>query len=129
MIFNFKYLNKQSEHKLNDLKLEELRKKTEDSCDKLHIELEQRKDESKKHLESKVEELQSLSTPLEETAVETETVYESLEFQESLKMKSSQSLWVQICSCVRCSIVIIFSVALIIAILVVLPLKITFSKK
>ena len=123
------FLEVEERVKLKDLKIEELRKKAEDSCHKLHVDLDQQNDKLNERLDLKGEELKNLSPQLEETAVETETIYESLEFQESLKRKSSKSLWTQICSCVRCSVVIIFSVALILVILVVLPLKITFSRK
>ena len=123
------FLEVEERVKLKDIKIDEFRKNKESSSHKLYVDLEQQNDELKKHLHLKIEELQKVSNQLEETVVETETIYESLEIQESLNNKSSESLWSQICSCMRCSLVIIFSVALIITILVVLPLKITFTKK
>ena len=68
------FLEVEERVKLKDLKIEELRKRTEESCDKLHIDLEQQKDDSRKHLDSKVEELQSFSIQLDKRAVETETL-------------------------------------------------------
>ena len=51
------------------------------------MDLKQRNEEMKNQLHKKVQEVQKLSHWLEEIAIDTETVYESLEFQDSLKIK------------------------------------------
>ena len=56
---------------------------------------------------------------------DTVTVYESL--SDDVSLVKRKSCCKQLCSCVRCSIVICFSIAIVIALLVVLPLKILLS--
>ena len=123
-----KFLKVEERVKLKDLRIEELKKRSKDPVNKSYVDLERRNEELKKQLDKKVQEVQKLTHQLEEKAIDTETVYESLEFQDSLKPKASKSHCKQLCSCFRCSIVIIFSVSIIISILVVLPLKIILSK-
>ena len=77
--------------KLKDLRIEELKKRSKDPGNKLYVDVEQRNEKLKKQLDKKVQEVQKLSHRLEEIAIDTETVYESLEFQDSLKPKASKS--------------------------------------
>ena len=77
--------------KLKDVRIEELKKRSKDPGNRLYVDLEQRNEELKKQLDKKVQEVQKLSHRLEEISVDTETVYESLEFQEFMKTKTSKS--------------------------------------
>jgi len=79
-------------------------------------------------LYKKCQQLEDLQNNLKIEQTDTESLYESLNFEKG-PVKKRKSCCKQFSSCIRCSVVIIFSVALVIALAVVLPLKILFGEQ
>jgi len=79
-------------------------------------------------LYKKCQQLEELQTHLKLPPVDAESLYESLNF-EKCSEERKKSCCKQCCSCLRCSVVILFSVALVIVLAFVLPLKILFGEE
>jgi len=78
-------------------------------------------------LYKKCQQLDDLQQQLKTLPVDSESLYESLNFEKCPEEKR-KSCCAQCCSCLRCSVVILFSVALVIVLAFVLPLKILFGE-
>jgi len=79
-------------------------------------------------LYKKCQQLEDLQNHLKIPQVDTESLYESLNFDKNPEVKK-KSCCKQCCSCLRCSVVILFSVALVIVLAFILPLKILFGEE
>jgi len=79
-------------------------------------------------LYKKCQQLEEIQTQLKIGPVDAESLYESLNF-EKCSEERKKSCCSQCCSCLRCSVVILFSVALVIVLAFVLPLKILFGEQ
>lgn len=79
-------------------------------------------------LYKKCQQLEDLQSHLKIKQVDSESLYESLNFDNHPEVKK-KSCCKQFSSCIRCSVVILFSVALVIVLAFVLPLKILFGEK
>ena len=115
-----KFLEVEEKVKLKNLKIDELQKKSQE-----YYKLKEVNEELKYALENKEVEVKEVSDHLGGAITDSETIYESLEFQESQVSKKPKTYCRQFSSCLRKSIVIIFGIAIVVSILVVLPLKMT----
>ena len=79
-------------------------------------------------LYKKSQELDELKCQLKAQNADDESLYESLNF-DSHPLPEGKSCCKQVSSCLRCSIVIMFSVALVVILAFVLPLKILFGEQ